>query len=334
MSKRLLALLALLLTFGLLAAACGDDDTDAGAAPGDDSGDSTDDSSADDDMADDDMADDDMADDSSADDMADDAVDFGLPDLEGRTVTVAVENAYLPFNYIDPETGEPTGWDYEVIDELCSRLNCVPDYQEYPWEPMIQAVANGQFDMAADGITITDERAQIVDFSEGYINIEQRMLVRLGEDRFTDSASLAAGDFTLGSQIGTTNYDTAVALVGEDRVKPYDEFGFTVQALISGDVDAVIIDETAGQGYQGENADELELIGDSLSSDALGFIFVPGSDLVGPFNDALNSMKADGSLEEISGRYFNDAFTISYDDLSFPEYEDAVIPEGFEEEGE
>lgn len=327
MSKRLLALLALLLTFGLLAAACGDDDSDAetGADSGDDSADS-----GDDDMAD--SGDDDMAD--SGDDTGDDAVDFGLPDLEGRTVTVAVENAYLPFNYLDPETGEPTGWDYEVIDELCSRLNCVADYQEYPWEPMIQAVANGQFDMAADGITITDERAEIVDFSEGYINIEQRMLVRLGEDRFTDSASLAAGDFTLGSQIGTTNYDTAVELVGEDRVKPYDEFGFTIQALIAGDVDAVIIDETAGQGYQGENADELELIGDSLSSDALGFIFGPGSDLVGPFNDGLNSMKADGSLEEISAKYFNDSFTISYDDLSFPEYEDAVIPEGFEEEGE
>jgi polar amino acid transport system substrate-binding protein len=323
MSKRLLALLALLLTFGLLAAACGDDDdTDAGNgddAPSDDA-----DGNADDDMTDDGTTDDDMTD--------DDMVDFGITDLEGRTVTIAVENAYLPFNYIDPETGDPTGWDYEVIDELCHRLNCTPDYQEYPWEPMIQAVAGGQFDMAADGITITEDRAQVVDFSEGYINIEQRMLVRIGEDRFTDSASVAAGDFTLGSQIGTTNYDTAVDLVGEDRVKPYDEFGFTVQALIAGDVDAVIIDETAGQGYQGENADELELIGDSLSSDALGFIFTPGSDLVEAFNEALNTMKADGTLEEISGRYFNDAFSISYDDLSFPEYENAELPEGFEDE--
>ena len=295
MSKRLLQLLALLLTLGLFAAACGDDDdTDAGDDAGDD-----------------------MADD-AGDDMADD----GATDLGGREITVAVENAYLPFNYLDPETGEPTGWDYEVIDAMCEMLNCTPVYEEYPWEPMIQAVADGQFDMAADGITITDERGEIVAFSDGYIDIEQRMLVRLGEDRFSNSDELAAGDFRIGSQIGTTNYDTAVELVGEDRVSPYDEFGFTIQALIAGDIDAVIIDETAGQGYQGANADELELIGEGLSSDSLGFIFPLGSDLVGPINEALAAMKADGSLAEISGRYFGDSFTITYDDLTFPEYDE------------
>ena len=75
---------------------------------------------------------------------------------EEFVVRVAVENAYLPFNYIDPETGEPAGWDYEVWDEICRRLGCTPDYVETSWEGMIQAVADGQFDAAADGITITE----------------------------------------------------------------------------------------------------------------------------------------------------------------------------------
>ena len=100
----------------------------------------------------------------------------GLPDLGGREVTIAVENAYLPFNYIDPDTGEPAGWDYEVWNEICRLLNCTPVYIESSWEGMIQAVADGQFDAAADGITITEDRAEIVDFSDGYINIEQRLL--------------------------------------------------------------------------------------------------------------------------------------------------------------
>ena len=69
-----------------------------------------------------------------------------LPDLDGLEVTIAVENAYLPFNYIDPETGEPAGWDYVVWDEICNLLNCVPVYIEAGWEGMIQAVADGQFD--------------------------------------------------------------------------------------------------------------------------------------------------------------------------------------------
>ena len=287
MSKRMLALIAVLLTFGLFAAACGDDDGGG---------------------------------------------DADATDLEGREITIAVENAYLPFNYIDPDTGEPTGWDYEVIDELCRRANCTPVYEEYPWEPMIQAVANGQFDMAADGITITDERAEIVTFSDGYIDIDQRIMVRLDEERFTTADELADGDFIVGTQIGTTNEATALDLVGEDRVSSFEEFGFVVQALIAGDVDAVVIDETAGTGYQGENADEVKLIGDSLSADSLGFIFPQDTTIVTAINAALSTMKQDGSLQEISSRYFGDAFTVTYDDLEFPGYDDAELPEGFEEE--
>ena len=65
---------------------------------------------------------------------AEDGEEGALPDLGGRTVTVAVENAYLPFNYIDSETSEPAGWDYDAWTTICERLNCVPDYQEAAWE--------------------------------------------------------------------------------------------------------------------------------------------------------------------------------------------------------
>ena len=104
-----------------------------------------------------------------------------LTDLGGREVTIAVENAYLPFNYIDPVTGEPAGWDYDVWERDLRRINCAPVYVEAAWEGMIQAVADGQFDAAADGITITEERAEIVDFSVGYVAIEQRLLVRIDD---------------------------------------------------------------------------------------------------------------------------------------------------------
>ena len=119
-----------------------------------------------------------------------------LPDLSGREITIAIENAYLPFNYISLETGEAEGWDYDFISEACARLNCVPVYQEFAWDTMIASVAEGQFDMAADGITITEERAQQVDFSDGYIALEQRLLVRIDETRFASAEELAA-DATL-----------------------------------------------------------------------------------------------------------------------------------------
>ena len=249
--------------------------------------------------------------------------EMGLPDLEGREVTVAVENAYLPFNYISLETGEPAGWDYDTIDTMCELINCVPVYTEAAWEGMIQAVADGQFDMAADGITITDDRAEIVDFSDGYININQRFLVRMGEDGFASADDILADEsIKIGTQVGTTNYETASELFGEDRIEAFEQFPFAVQALLAGDIDVVVMDETAGQGYMGVSADELELIGEPLAGDELGFIFPPGSDLVEPFNAALSAIKADGTLEALSTEYFSDAFTITYDDIGDGAYGD------------
>jgi polar amino acid transport system substrate-binding protein len=239
-----------------------------------------------------------------------------LPDLGGREVTVAVENAYLPFNYYDPETGEPAGWDYEVWNEICRLLNCVPSYVETGWEGMIQAVSDGQFDVAADGITITEERAQIVDFSVGYINIEQRLLVRIDEDRIESIEDIVNDEsLVLGTQTGTTNYETALQYLPENRIQAFEQFPFAVQALIAGDVDAVIIDEVAGLGYQGENADALKLAGPSMSSDQLGFVFPKGSDLVEPTNQALRAMVTSGFFDEINPQYFGPGFTITYEDL-------------------
>ncbi len=253
----------------------------------------------------------------------------GLPDLGGREVTIAVENAYLPFNYIDPETGEPAGWDYEVWDEICRLINCAPIYVEAGWEGMIQAVADGQYDAAADGITITEERAEIVDYSAGYINIDQRLLVRVGEDRISSIEDIVNNaELILGTQTGTTNYDTALEYLPEDRIQAFEQFPFAVQALIAGDIDAVIIDEISGLGYQGENADALQLVGPSMSSDQLGFIFPKGSDLVEPVNLALGELANNGFLAEVNQRFFGPDFTITYDDLFPPEEEtEGALPD-------
>ncbi len=226
-----------------------------------------------------------------------------LPDLEGRVVTVAVENAYIPFNFIDEETGEADGWDYDAVGEICERLNCTPEYIEVGWDGMIVAVSNGEYDMAADGITITEERGEIVAFSNGYVDLAQRMMIRIDEDRFATADEFAAGDYIVGVQVATTNYFVAEELVGEERLVGYDTFGFAVQALISGDVDAVVMDDVAGQGYVGVNGESIQLLPDALSEEELGFIFPLESDLVEPFNAALASMEADGTLLEINNKW-------------------------------
>ncbi len=239
-----------------------------------------------------------------------------IVDLDCRKVTIAVENAYLPFNYISIQTGEPGGWDYDAWREICTRLHCVPVFVETAWDGMIQAVSDGQFDVAADGITNTPERQKIVDFSIGYIQIQQRLLVRKGESRFSSIEEFAQNDsLIMGTQVSTTNYETAVKYLPEGRIKAFEQFPFAIQALIAGDVDAVIIDEIVGMGYSGQNADKLELIGPSISSDELGFVFPKGSPLVEPVNKALESMKADGTLAALNEKYFGPSFNLTEEDI-------------------
>jgi len=241
----------------------------------------------------------------------------GLPDLGGREIVIAIENAYIPFNYIRLDNGQAEGWDYDALAEICRRLNCKPVFREIAWDGMIAAVAAGQFDMAADGITITEERKKSVDFSDGYIKVDQRLVVRIDENRFSTVEEFKNGNFKLATQKGTTNYDEGIKLVGEARVIAFDEFGQAIQAVIAGDADAAIIDDVAGQGYVGVNADKLKLLEGIVSEgQELGFIFPKGSDLVGPINAALKSMREDGTLQRVQEKWFpKGRQVITYDEI-------------------
>ena len=240
----------------------------------------------------------------------------GLPDLDGCEFTFAVENAYLPFNYIDATTGEAMGWDYDVFNYMGELMNFTPVYVPTAWDGMIQATADGQFMIAGDGITITSERDEIVDFSDGYINLAQRVLVAVGNTEITSIEDLKNNDFVVATQKGTTNYDYAVDALGADKVNAFDDFNFAIQAVISGDADASIIDETAGLGYMGANKGDVKLVGGDLTSEQLGFAFPNGSPLVDVINQGLAEMVSNGELDKINEKYFSPDFAVTYADIA------------------
>lgn len=233
-----------------------------------------------------------------------------LPDLGGRTVVAVTGNDYVPLNFVDPATGKSVGWEYDAVNEICRRLNCKVQWEVTAWDAMIEAVRQGQFDVGMDGITITEERAQQVDFSDPYMRSEQFMLVRADENRFTTPQEFAAQeDLLIGSQAGTTNFYTAVyeVLDGDEsnpRIKLLETFGAAVQALLSGDVDMVLMDAASSRGYIGANPEKLKVVGDPLASEDFGFIFTPGSDLKAPFDGAIAALKADGFLDQLDTRWF------------------------------
>ena len=287
-------LLAIFFSVLMLAAACGSDDTDE-----------TDDTTT-----------------TTAADEEADTEESAFPDLEGRTVTVGVENAYLPFNYIAVGESEGEGWDYDAWNEICRLLNCEAEFIAAGWPDVIDQVAQGDIDTAADGISITDERMEIVDFSTPYMTVQQKFIVGLDDDRYASASDIIDGDAIVATQVGTTNFELAEELLGgTDRIQAFDQFGLAIQALIAGDVDAVIIDDAAGLGYIGENADQVKTIDDGLQSDPLGFIYPQGSDLVGPVDLAIEEMKTSGFLDEIGAKFFGTEFTITYDDIAEVELE-------------
>jgi polar amino acid transport system substrate-binding protein len=138
------------------------------------------------------------------------------------------------------------------------------------------------------------------------------MLVRADEDRFTDGPSFAAFEGGLvGAQPGTTPFYVAVydLLDGDEanpRVKLFETFGASVQALRTGDVDVVLTDGTAGEGYVRANPGAFKLIGEPMGAEEFGFIFPKGSELVAPVNAAIAELKADGTFEALNRKWFLD----------------------------
>jgi len=235
-----------------------------------------------------------------------------LPNLEGREVVVVTENAYPPLQFVDPASGAAIGWEYDAIEEIAKRINITVTYENISWDAMIAAVGEGQFDMGMTGITIREDRAEVVDFSDPYMRSEMVMMVRGDEDRFSDGASFAANeDLLMAAQPGTTPfyvgvYDLLDGNESNPRIKLFETFGAGVQALRTGDVDLVLTDGTAGEGYVAASEGALKIVGEKLGTEDFGFIFPKGSDLVEPMNAAIADMKADGTIDALNKKWFLD----------------------------
>ncbi|MEQ1952275.1 transporter substrate-binding domain-containing protein [Mesorhizobium yinganensis] len=235
-----------------------------------------------------------------------------LPDLGGKKIVIVTENAYFPLQFVDPKTGKPVGWEYDAIEALSKKLNFTADYQNTSWDAMIQAVSDKQYDMGMTGITIKDDRKEKVDFSDPYMLSEIFMLVRGDESRFTDAKSFAADEKLLvGAQAGTSPFYVAVynVLDGNEqnpRIKLMDTFASTVAALQAGDVDLVLTDSAAGKALSAASGGKLKLIGAPLQAEEFGFIFPKGSDLVAPINAGIAALKADGTFDRLTQKWFVD----------------------------
>jgi polar amino acid transport system substrate-binding protein len=230
------------------------------------------------------------------------SVKAGMPDLKGKTITVALENAYPPFNSIDQATNKGVGWDYDAVTEICKRVNCVVQFKQAAWDGIFPAMQAGEYDMLADGVTFKIGRAWAVDFSIPYTVVAQQLVVRSNDthtlDNFKSDKSLKVG-----SQIGTTNYIAATTAFPDRTIQSYSDFGAAVLALIAGDIDGVVLDDSAAFGFMEANQGKLKIAGVIQTGDLLAFVFPPNSVYLGPVNAALRSMHDDGTLAALNKKW-------------------------------
>ena len=225
-----------------------------------------------------------------------------LPDLEGRTLVVGSDTTYPPFESVDQD-GTVVGFDVDVVNAICERVNCVAEFQTTAWDGIFPALANGEFDMVASGVSITPERDQIVDFTDPYHEVTQAIAVRV-EDEGLTLGDFTEGDLILGAQTGTTNAATAEGLVGRERTRLYDTFNTAVQALINGDVDGVGIDDTSADAFAEQYAGEIVVnIREIASGDQLGLVVPEGDPLVDALNAGLAAIREDGTLDALVDKW-------------------------------
>lgn len=231
-----------------------------------------------------------------------------LPDLDGRVVRVALQNAYPPFNFINAN-GQADGWDYDALREICARLDCELEFVEVDWAGLIDAVSAGQMDVGSNGVTITEPRRALVMFSDPYVTLNQVLIARIDETRF-DSVESFANNPTLGVMVppNSSNFAAASALLGEDTTRidvTYDVYDAIFFSLLNSDTDAVIIDDLAAQEWLEAYEGVVSVVPGAVTvPEELAFIFPLESDLVEPFNAALASMRVDGTLQAINEKWF------------------------------
>jgi len=222
-------------------------------------------------------------------------------DLGGRVISIGSDTTYPPHEFI--EDGVVKGFDVDVVAAICERINCVPNWVTTAWDGIFPALANGEFDMVVSGVTITEERDKIVDFSDPYIIVQQGILMRVS-DKGATIDDFKSGAMKLASQNGTTNAALGEELVGRDNLALFDSFNNAVIAVQNGDVDGVIIDSTSAAAYEQEFAGELAVGITGLSSDPLGLVFQEGDAMQDDFNEGLAAIIADGTLQELTIKWW------------------------------
>ena len=222
-------------------------------------------------------------------------------DLGGRKIVVGTDATYAP---MELEMSDKTikGIDPSLLSEICKIANCTAEFRSTPWDGIFPALAAGEFDVLMSALTIKPEREtnSKAKFTMPYYTVGQVVVVKKSNDAIKGVADLAKA--TVGVQTGTTG-DTAAKDNGvpDEKLNRYDTMPLAVEALKSGDVDAVVADSPTAESYANTFADELKVVGEPFTKEDYGILVSDKfPEILAAFNNAIAKLKADNRIEAIA----------------------------------
>jgi cystine transport system substrate-binding protein len=222
---------------------------------------------------------------------------------EKGSITIAMEGNWQPWTYED-EAGNLVGFEAEVSTAVAEKLGVTPEYVTGEWDGLLAGVQSGRYDLMANGVGYTEERAQAYYFSDFYAFNRTALVVRSDNDDITSLEDLD-GKTTCNSANST--YQLLAEQYGA-TVKDIETLDGTIEELLAGRVDATLNAEVSINDYMKEQPDaEIKIVAYDPDVEKVGMIMPYGENsdtLRAAVNDALKELREEGKLAEISEKYF------------------------------
>lgn len=221
--------------------------------------------------------------------------------VAGKTLTVAVEPTFPPFEF-QSASGELQGFDIDLMNAIASIAGLEVKYQNMPFAGMIPALQTQTVDAAVAAMTITAQRAKTISFSRPYFKSGLAIATRTDNQNITNFDSLK--NKTIGVQIGTTGA-LKVKSIPKAEVRTFNDSPLTLQALLNGNVDAVLNDRVVIlYGIKSGNLKGLKVVGSLLTEEFLGIPTPKGSPNLQLINQGLATVLKNGTYAQIYQKWF------------------------------
>ncbi|GAB4087181.1 amino acid ABC transporter substrate-binding protein [Myceligenerans cantabricum] len=232
--------------------------------------------------------------------------DDGLGLVSAGTLTVATEGTYPPFSFHD-DAGDLVGYDVEVAEAVGEQLGLEVEFAETQWDAIFAGLDAGRFDTIANQVSITPEREEAYLFSEPYT--VSRGAIVVTEDN-TDIAAFDDLDGKTTAQSLTSNWRDLAEESGAE-IENVEGWAQSIALLRDGRVDATVNDTLTYLDYVNENGESgLRIAAETDESSESAFVVTPEHEaLVEEITDALTELRQDGTLAELSDKYFGDDVT-------------------------